>query len=73
MRGEEVWLVGARPVSKKYCLANPPADANLRTLAATIKARRICGLAHQQLKEEPASATSKAALGEVFIVTRQGS
>ena len=37
---------------KKYYLANLPAGANLRTLAATIKARWICEQAHQQLKEE---------------------
>ena len=29
-----------------------PAEANLKTLAATIKARWICEQAHQQLKEE---------------------
>ena len=33
-------------------LANLPAKINLRTLAATIKARWICEQAHQQLKEE---------------------
>jgi SRSO17 transposase len=33
-------------------LANLPAATNLRTLAATIKARWICEQAHQQLKEE---------------------
>ena len=33
-------------------LANLPAKADLRTLAATIKARWICEQAHQQLKEE---------------------
>ena len=37
---------------KKYYLANLPAKTNLRTLAATIKARWICEQAHQQLKEE---------------------
>ena len=37
---------------KKYYLANLPAKADLRTLAATIKARWICEQAHQQLKEE---------------------
>src|SRR6185436_5216367 len=36
----------------KYYLANMPAKTNLRTLAATIKARWICEQAHQQLKEE---------------------
>ena len=48
MPGEEVWLVGER----KYYLANLPADADLKTLAATIKARWVCEQAHQQLKEE---------------------
>src|SRR5258707_15855235 len=37
---------------KKYYLANLPAKTDLRTLAATIKARWICQQAHQQLKEE---------------------
>ena len=52
--GEEAWLVGEHRMSgeKKYYLANLPAKTNLRTLAATIKARWICEQAHQQLKEE---------------------
>ena len=37
---------------KKYYLANLPAGTDLRTLAATIKARWICEQAHQQLKDE---------------------
>jgi len=37
---------------KKYYLANLPAAMDLRSLAATIKARWICEQAHQQLKEE---------------------
>ena len=54
MPGEQVWLVGERRVSgeQKYYLANLPADAGLKTLAATIKARWVCEQAHQQLKEE---------------------
>jgi SRSO17 transposase len=54
MPGEEAWLVGERRVSgeRKYYLSNLPAEANLKTLAATIKARWICEQAHQQLKEE---------------------
>ena len=54
MPGEEVWLVGVRRASgeQKYYLANLPAEAGLKTLAATIKARWICEQAHQQLKEE---------------------
>jgi SRSO17 transposase len=52
--GEEAWLVGEYRISgeKKYYLANLPAKTDLRTLAATIKARWICEQAHQQLKEE---------------------
>ncbi len=52
--GDEVWLIGEhrRSGEKKYYLANLPAKTELRTLAATIKARWICEQAHQQLKEE---------------------
>jgi hypothetical protein len=52
--GEEVWLIGEHRASgeKKYYLANLPAATDLRTLAATIKARWVCEQAHQQLKEE---------------------
>jgi SRSO17 transposase len=52
--GEEVWLIGEHRMSgeKKYYLANLPAKTDVRTLAATIKARWICEQAHQQLKEE---------------------
>lgn len=52
--GEEAWLIGEHRSSgeKKYYLANLPARTDLRTLAATIKARWICEQAHQQLKEE---------------------
>ncbi|MBM3564453.1 MAG: IS701 family transposase [Alphaproteobacteria bacterium] len=54
MPGEEAWLIGERRVSgeHKYYLSNLPADADLKTLAATIKARWVCEQAHQQLKEE---------------------
>jgi SRSO17 transposase len=54
MPGEEVWLVGERRPNgeQKYYVSNLPADATLKTLAATIKARWICEQAHQQLKEE---------------------
>src|SRR5438128_11965823 len=50
----EAWLIGEHRTSgeKKYYLANLPAKTDLRTLAATIKARWICEQAHQQLKEE---------------------
>jgi len=52
--GDEAWLVGEHRLSgeKKYYLANLPAATDLRTLAATIKARWICEQAHQQMKEE---------------------
>jgi SRSO17 transposase len=52
--GEEAWVVGERRISgeTKYYLSNLPADADLKTLAATIKARWACEQAHQQLKEE---------------------
>lgn len=54
MPGEEVWLVGERRPTgeQKYYVSNLPADASLKTLAATIKARWVCEQAHQQLKEE---------------------
>jgi SRSO17 transposase len=52
--GDEAWLIGEHRISgeKKYYLANLPAKTDLRTLAATIKARWICEQAHQQMKEE---------------------
>jgi len=52
--GDEAWLVGEHRMSgeKKYYLASLPAKTDLRTLAATIKARWICEQAHQQMKEE---------------------
>jgi SRSO17 transposase len=52
--GDEAWLVGEHRPSgeKKYYLANLPAEMDLRSLAARIKARWICEQAHQQLKEE---------------------
>jgi SRSO17 transposase len=52
--GDEAWLVGEQRASgeKKYYLANLPAGTDLRTLAATIKARWVCEQAHQQMKEE---------------------
>ena len=52
--GDEAWLIGEHRASgeKKYYVANLPAGTDLRSLAATIKARWICEQAHQQLKEE---------------------
>jgi SRSO17 transposase len=52
--GDEAWLIGEHRMSgeRKYYLANLPATTDLRSLAATIKARWICEQAHQQLKEE---------------------
>src|ERR1035441_5583593 len=54
MPSDEAWLIGEQRMSgeKKYYLANLSAKTDLRTLAATIKARWICEQAHQQLKEE---------------------
>jgi SRSO17 transposase len=54
MPGDEVWLVGERRSTgeQKYYVSNLPADASLKTLAATIKARWVCEQAHQQTKEE---------------------
>jgi SRSO17 transposase len=54
MPGEEVWLVGERRSTgeQKYYVSNLPANATLKVLAATIKARWVCEQAHQQLKEE---------------------
>ena len=52
--GDEAWLIGEHRASgeKKYYLANLPAATDLRSLAATIKARWICEQGHQQLKED---------------------
>jgi SRSO17 transposase len=48
MPGEEVWLIGERRSKgeRKFYLSNLPADASLRALAATVKARWICEQAH---------------------------
>ena len=52
--GDEVWLVGERRSTgeQKYYVSNLPADATIKMLATTIKARWVCEQAHQQLKEE---------------------
>lgn len=52
--GDEVWLVGEWRSSgeRKYYLSNLPPGTSLLRLAATIKARWVCELAHQQLKQE---------------------
>jgi len=52
--GEEAWVIGEhrRSGERKHYLSNLPAEADLRTLAATIKARWVCEQAHQQMKEE---------------------
>jgi SRSO17 transposase len=70
--GEEAWLVGEHRASgeRKYYLANLPAKADLRTLAATIMARWICEQAHQQLKEELGLDTPRADPGRACIVMR---
>ena len=52
--GEEAWLIGEWRSSdeRKYYLSNLPADTDILTLAASIKARWVCEQAHQQMKEE---------------------
>ena len=72
MPGEEVWLVGEQRASgeQKYYLANLPADADLKTLAATIKARWVSSRLTSSSRKNSASTTSKAAHGEVFIAMR---
>lgn len=52
--GEEAWLIGEWRSSgeRKYYLSNLPEDTDIRTLAATVKARWVCEQAHQQMKEE---------------------
>src|SRR5262249_17577503 len=47
--GDKAWLIGEPRASgeRKYYLATLPAETNLRTLAAIIKARWICEQAHQ--------------------------
>ena len=69
--GDEAWLIGEQRASgeKKYYLANLPAATDLRTLAATIKARWICEQAHQQLKEELGLDHFEGRSWQVFIAT----
>jgi len=52
--GDEVWLVREEHGSgeRNFYLPNLPADATLKQLAATTKARWICEQAHQQMKEK---------------------
>src|SRR3974377_1870815 len=50
--GEEAWLIGEHRSSGEKKYYHLPATTDLRTLAATLKARWICEQAHQQLKEE---------------------
>lgn len=54
MPGEEGWLIGEHRASgeRKYHLSTLPGDTDLKTLAATVKARWSCEQAHQQMKEE---------------------
>ncbi|MBO0734354.1 MAG: IS3 family transposase [Methylocapsa sp.] len=55
LAGEEAWVIGEWRSSceRKYYFSNLPANANLKTLAATIKARWVCEQVRQQMKEEP--------------------
>lgn len=54
MPGDTAWLVGELRSTgeQKFYLSNLPSDANLKTLAAAIKARWVCEQAHQQMKQE---------------------
>jgi SRSO17 transposase len=54
MPGDAAWVIGEHRASgeRNYYLSNLPADTDLRTLAAAIKARWVCEQAHQQMKEE---------------------
>lgn len=45
-------LAAGHQGSADMSFRGPPADATIKTLAATIKARWVCEQAHQQLKEE---------------------
>ena len=66
--GEGVWLVGESRASgeRKYYLSNLIADADLRTLAAAIKAPWSC----EQLKEDLGSTTSRGSPGSGFTGLR---
>ncbi|WP_425348922.1 hypothetical protein [Methylocapsa aurea] len=72
MPGEEAWLIGEWRSSgeRKYYLSNLPAKASLKRLPAAIKARWVCEQAHQQMKEEQASITSKGDHGRACTGTR---
>jgi SRSO17 transposase len=70
--GDETWLIGEQRASgeKKYYLASQRAETNLRTLAAIIKARWICEQAHQQIKKNSISITSRDGPGKACTDTR---
>src|SRR5262249_36033486 len=55
--GDEAWLIGEHRMSgeRKYYLASLPAKTDLRTLAATIKARWICEQAQTADERRPRS------------------
>ena len=52
--GDQAWLICERRSNgqTKYHLSNYPADTSLERLVGALKARWVCELAHQQLKEE---------------------
>ena len=51
--GDEVWLIAEKRTDEtRYYLSNRPANASLKALAASVKARWSCEQAHQQMKEE---------------------
>jgi SRSO17 transposase len=72
MPGEAAWVVGEHRSSgeKKYNLSNLSADTDLKTLAAAIKARWICEQAHQQMRRNSGSITSRVGHGRGSIGTR---
>jgi len=51
--GDEAWLIAEKRTGEiRYYLSNRPANASLKSLAASVKARWACEQAHQQMKEE---------------------
>jgi SRSO17 transposase len=72
MPGDEVWLVGERRSTgeQKYYVSNLPADASLKTLAATIKPDGFASRRISSSKKSSASTTSKEDPGLDYTDTR---
>ena len=71
--GDEAWLIGEHRASgeKKYYLANLAAGMDLRSLAATIKARWICEQALSTVEGGTRARPLRGeGLGTAFIVMR---